>query len=174
MVRIVRVDHSAKAQVRWVIGSPTPGVVLVDVKIGNNSSVLPLHWRTGDWTKPPLDVELDPNSGEVLAVQFVLQDERVPRQEVEDLPDVGQGVPLFDIRGWPADRYSDFRQLVRVVRSKVDEMVLSIGSDRAVAGLSIDGRLMFAHDQSCRLCEIRIGPLSSEEWTTVDTRAFIG
>lgn len=44
--------------------------------VGQDASDAPLHWRAGDWSKPPLDVRLS-DVGAVESIQFVFQDESV-------------------------------------------------------------------------------------------------
>jgi hypothetical protein len=63
VLRLVGMEHEPQAMVAWRIESPTVGVVLFDVDVGAWGHPIPLHWRAGDWRKPPLDIQLDPRSG---------------------------------------------------------------------------------------------------------------
>ena len=69
----------------------------------------------GLWDKPPLDVSLAPD-GRLAAVQFVLQDERVPRDGGKQLAGDGTGGswPVFEVASWPDGRYLDEDELTPV------------------------------------------------------------
>lgn len=172
MLRVFSRSMEPVGEVSWRMESPVPGVVLIDVAVGSGGCPVPLHWRVGDWTKPPLDVSLTAE-GRIEAFQFVLQDERVEdelagRTEVTTRRSVAwAGAVTFAIERWPADRYLDERLEVSAERSGSDELVLRIG-DRLVeleyceAGLGL--LLGFDHDE---LVEIVLGPLSVEDWDSV-------
>lgn len=152
----------------WAIESPTPGVVIISVEIEGSRSLSPLHWRAGDWTKPPLDIELNPDHGAVQAVQIVLQDENVPRRATIASQDCVVGVPVVDVAGWPTDRYRDVRRSMQVARASTGELVIKLGALSVACRAGLPGSLMFGWDESSNLCEVVIGPLTSEGWDDID------
>src|SRR5918996_4765799 len=99
-------SESSRGEATWSIESPTPGVVLIDVNVVGANRRPPLHWRTGTWQKPPLDISLD-REGRLIGFQFVLQDERVKEGVATDLPAPKACWPIFDVANWPKDRYLD-------------------------------------------------------------------
>lgn len=149
------------------VESPVPGVVLIDVSLGGAGFPAPLHWRAGDWTKPPLDVSLTPD-GRVVGFQFVLQDERVPEEDVTAQRQVKwAGTPVFVVDGWPTDRYCDERLVVSPVRSLTGELVLRLGgAGPALEWGEVSAGLLFgfAGDQ---LVEIVVGALDTDDWASV-------
>ena len=158
--------------VTWAIESPTPGVVLVSVVIEGPRSVTPLHWRGGDWTKPPLDIEVNPTNGAVQALQVVLQDEHVQRGHLDSKAAGVAGIPVVEVTDWSEDRYRDVRCEVQVTRGPTDELVIRLGESPVASRSGASGLLMFGWDASVRLCEIVIGPLGRNEWDDID--AFAG
>jgi len=153
--------------VSWRVEIPVPGVVLIDVSVGSGGCAVPLHWRAGDWTKPPLDVSLSAQ-GRIEAVQFVLQDERVGRASMRmRCPVTQSGVAEFAVDDWAADRYRDERVEVSAARSGTDELVLRIGDpsvDLEYCRAGVGLLLGFDRDE---LAEIVLGPLSLEDWESV-------
>ena len=112
--------------IKWTIDCPTRGVVFLDVAVVQDASTVPLHWRAGNWTKPPLDLRLNEMGG-LESIQFAFQDESVDSGQ-SSLPDVSEvGLPTFDVHGWPADRYIDVRILVETVRLPSGELYTAIG-----------------------------------------------
>jgi len=156
----------------WAIESPTPGVVLVNVAIDGSRSLTPLHWRGGDWTKPPLDIEVNPTNGAVQGLQVVLQDERVQRGPLESEPERVVGIPVVELADWPEDRYKDVRCEVQVTRGPKNELVIRLGASPVVSRSGAPGRLTFGWDDTANLCELVIGPLEHHEWDDID--AFSG
>ena len=143
----------------------------MEAVLGSDGS--PLHWRAGLWDKPPLDVTMDAAGG-LLGVQFVLQDERVDRGgtlAVSAEPESGR--PVFDVEAWPADRYLDVETTVTALRTPEGLLVLRIGdvgaSDRVLA--VGEGLAVGLHEGA--LAEIRIGPLTGEDWEAIDAFSFV-
>jgi hypothetical protein len=121
------------------VNSPTRGVAIVDVKIGSSSTPTPLHWRAGDWTKPPLDVSFSLN-GQIESVQVVFQDESVMTAEGAAAVREEPGVPSFEIEQWPLDRYLDVQTGVRSARLASGELLVSIGeASRSGSFVSVRG-----------------------------------
>ncbi|SRR6266498_4411173 len=172
MLQVIGIADSRGHAATWAIESPTPGVVLVNVDVGGNKSSAPLHWRAGDWTKPPLDIEINPSDGTVQAIQFVLQDERARVTSVREISEWKDGTPVVNTAGWPDDRYRDVRCSMKAVRSPTDELVVSLGSRIFVTTTRVSGGMTFCWDDSARLCEIRLGSLTAEEWDVIN--AFSG
>lgn len=151
-----------------MIESPVPGVVNVNVEIEGPKSLTPLHWRAGDWTKPPLDIEVNPTTGAVQAVQLVLQDERVPSGTVTTTPEHTVGVPVVDVGDWPNGRYRDVRCDVEVVRGERNELVVRWGASVVAFRSGVRESLVFGWDESADLCELVIGPLDQRDWEDID------
>jgi hypothetical protein len=146
--------------------SPARGVAILDVTIGSTSTPAPLHWRAGDWKKPPFDVSLG-SDGRPESVQVVFQDEEIPMTDSLPSIDVEPGVPLFDVGGWPTDRYLDARAVVHAKRLPSGELAVSIGEDPANHWLGLGEGLQFGLDLSGEVVEIRIGPLDDEQWRVI-------
>jgi hypothetical protein len=167
MLRLVRTDPGSHHAI-WSIESPTPGVVLINLAIDGMSEPVPLHWRAGTWTKPPLDVELDAR-GRLVGLQFVLQDERVPVGEGSVLPERDTALPIFDVTAWPHDRYLDEKIPVVANRLRGGELALLIGDRLPLTkAIQIGSSLTLAFANSGRLAEIRLGPLSGDDWEAID------
>lgn len=160
------------ASATWAIESPVPGVVLINLEIAGPKSLTPLHWRGGDWTKPPLDIELNPMNGAVQALQLVLQDEHVSRGTAEAASEYAVGIPVVELTEWPNDRYRDVRCDVRVTRGETNELIVRLGASTVSSRTGVPGRVMFGWDESANLCELVIGPLESQDWEDID--AFSG
>src|SRR5439155_5966841 len=113
-IRLIRLEAS-EYPIGLSIEVPTKGVAILDVTVGSWRSRVPLHWRAGNWSKPPLDVALSPD-GELESIQLVLQDEAVNASD-ECLPALRHqeeaGRPAFDVDGWPPNRYFDVHTDVR-------------------------------------------------------------
>lgn len=172
-LRLARIELG-RHRAAWDVESPTRGVVLINVEVVGINERVPLHWRVGTWTKPPLDIHLD-REGRFVGFQFVLQDERVPEGNSPDLPTPTVGLPIFDIQHWPSGRYLDRESHVAVNRLPGRELLLQLGDDRPTrhvcllaSGLAIG----FASDGE--LNEIRLGPLPGENWDLIDAFAHPG
>ncbi len=161
------VEPDETAAIRWTLDCPARGVVTLDVAVGQETSGAPLHWRAGDWTKPPLDLRLSA-SGSVESIQFVFQDEAVaPGESV--LPSRSEiGSPTFDVTTWPEDRYVDARLPVRTFRLATGELYAAIGEGRPERSMSVTCGLRFGFDSSDQLVGIALGPLTDDEWRMVD------
>lgn len=164
--------HAPSSAATWAIECPSPGVVLINVEIEGSNSLAPLHWRTGDWTKPPLDIEVNPSDGAVQAIQVVLQDENVPLGALRAGHEGAVGIPLVDVEGWPDDRYRDVRCSVELARATTGELIVTFGELGSTSHAGLPGSLVFGWDGSGHLCEIVIGPLTPEDWDDID--AFTG
>jgi hypothetical protein len=157
----------------WSIETPTPGVVLIDVAIGGQQTPVPLHWRVGTWVKPPLDLSLD-HEGHLVGMQFVLQDERVQAGQWSVLPDEEIAVPVFNVENWPAERYRDETMAVGASRLSGGELALRIGeAGDLTRACRTKGGLLVAFGADDSLAEIRLGPLSSEDWEAIDAFSFV-
>jgi hypothetical protein len=106
MIKLQCVDIR-QISVRREIVKPTEGVILLNVFVGGPYPLQPpLHWLVGNWKKPPLDIEIDPQEGSVRALQFVIQDERFfPLVSVPVTVKDYLGIPKIDIADWPSNRY---------------------------------------------------------------------
>jgi hypothetical protein len=170
LARIERVPCDAY----WSIESPTPGVVLIDVHVAAIEESVPLHWRTGTWTKPPLDISLD-REGRLVGFQFVLQDERLREGTSSDLPSPEVGLPVFNIEDWPPDRYADESSPVDCVRLAGGELQLRLADEFSVRHVcQIGSGLFMAFGDDGGLRAIRLGPLSVEDWEAIDAFSHAG
>jgi len=164
------VEPAEAPAIHWTLNCPTRGVVILDVAVGQDASDAPLHWRAGDWSKPPLDVRLS-DVGAVESIQFVFQDESVNAGEVVMPAEVEVGLPTFDVGEWPADRYSDARVDVRTLRLPSGELYAAIGDGQPERSVSVTWGLRFGFDSSDQLVGIALGPLTADEWQLVEASA---
>ena len=169
MIRLARVESQPRLP-HWRIEVPTLGVVLIDVSLGVAHDPPPLHWMCGDGRKPPLDVVLA-ESGSLLELQFVLQDERVP--EVDSAPpvvDSREGLPVFDTEDWPHDRHRVERTPVSCGRAPGGELWLRIGgTGRPVRAIQPGPGLTLRFAEGAYLAEVVVGPLTLDDWDAIDT-----
>jgi hypothetical protein len=145
---------------------------LINVDVAGPRSLTPLHWRAGEWTEPPIDIEVNPDDGAIQAVQVVLQDEWAGMRVPPSSQDAVSGLPLVAFADWPTDGYWDVRCRVAVARAGTGELIVDLGDRGAVSYAGQLGSLLFGWDASGELCQIVIGPLSSEDWD--DVNAFSG
>jgi len=171
MLLIKSIDEAEEdPSAHWTLDCPTRGVVIVDVGVGSNASAAPLHWRAGDWTKPPLDLRLS-EQGLIESIQFVFQDESVEVQEIP-LPSASEfGLPTFDVSDWPDDRYLDARVVVKTMRLVSGELYAAIGNAEVDRAVSAAHGLRLEFDSAGQLVGIAVGPLSDDEWQLVDAAA---
>jgi hypothetical protein len=151
------------------VDSPTKSVATVDVKIGAQTPA-PLHWRGGDWTKPPLDIALS-SDGYVESIQVVFQDEEVAMADWKVATQIELGVPAFEIDEWPTNRYLDVRIGVRTIRLASGELLVSIGDEDAVRLFRPGDGLALGLDASGRLVQVLVGPFDAEHWRLLGAAA---
>lgn len=161
---------SASTSVRWTMDCPAQGVVILDVAVGGAASPAPLHWRAGDWRKPPLDVRLS-DHGLLESVQFVFQDESVDIGKVVTPSETMRGLPVFDVMGWPEGRYSDARMEVETVRLTTGELYVATGRGRPERSVLVGDGLRLVVDSTGRLVGIALGPLAADEWQMLEASA---
>jgi hypothetical protein len=166
MPRAVGIEPYVGRPASWSIECPVPGVVLINLNLVSALHPAPLHWRVGNWRKPPLDIEIEPSSGSLQAIQFALQDEQVPLVAVASLPTGKSGLPVFDTADWPTDRYLDVRGQVAAIRTPADELGLVVSSEETTSTSQIPG-LVLGYDRNSSIHEIRIGPLPDEDWDAI-------
>jgi hypothetical protein len=170
--------------VREII-NPTDSVAIVNVTVGppDHLSRPNLHWRAGQWQKPPVDIEINPVDGRLQAIQLVLQDELFPTWSLS-LPEQAQaGLPCVDRQPWGPDPHSwdeinqsyidetleipigwgsgdtlwvSFGPIpARAVAQVVDEpLILLVASDRRWVGI---GLTALTPDEHARIERARIG-----------------
>lgn len=156
--------------VTWHVDCPAPGVVIVDVALGDGGVDVPLHWRSGDWSKPPLDVRLS-TEGEVQGIQLVFQDEVIEEGEAVPPSDIVVGVPTFDVAAWPADRYHDVRVPVSVRRLPSGHLYAVIGDSSPSSSVTVAPALRFDLDDVDHLAGIAVGPLTDDDWHVIEASA---
>lgn len=155
--------------VKWDLDCPARGVVILDITVGGSVSSAPLHWRAGDWTKPPLDIRLS-GEGAIESIQFVFQDEVIEENDVIPPTNVETGVPRFDVDAWPSNRYSDARVSVKTMRLPSGELYAKIGDANPSRSVSATWGLRFDFDTD-QLAGIVLGPLTSDEWQVIEASA---
>lgn len=153
--------------------SPTAGVVVLNARVPGAITPAPLHWRAGDWTKPPLDIYLAPD-GRLELVEVVFQDEALelvnrPAPVPEEI-----GLPLFDATGWPDDRYRDVRVDLRITRLPTDHIVIEAGHLPPSRWIRVTSVLAMGLSADLRLAEIMIGPLSAHQLGEIEVAASDG
>lgn len=170
MLRLLRQDLPLP-EVSLSIESPVPGVVLVDAVLDRHEA--PLHWRAGLWDKPPLDVSLRPD-GRLVGVQFVLQDEKVPRGDgpPPSSGESGGGWPVFEVRSWPEKRYVDEKIAVSFERAAAS-LVLGIGSEPVGRWVRAGTALSVGLNASDEVVGMVFGPLDAENWNAIDAFSSI-
>ena len=166
MLRMVGIEPYSGRPVSWSIECPVPGVVLINLNLVSALHPAPFHWRVGTWRKPPLDIEIEPSSGCLQAIQFALQDEQVPLVAVASLPAGKSGLPVFDTGDWPIDRYLDVHGQVTAIRTPADQLGLFVSSGETTSTSQIPG-LVLGYDHNSNVHEIRIGPLADEDWDAI-------
>lgn len=156
-------------EVSWVLDCPAHGVAILDVEVGPQSPT-PLHWRGGDWAKPPLDVRLNGEGG-LESIQFVFHDESVEPGEAPLTLTSASARPVFDVAAWPQDRYRDARLRVAVKRLPSDLLYAWIGDSQPREAISLAGGLQLQFDTGRALVGIAVGPLSAMEWQLIGSAA---
>jgi hypothetical protein len=169
-LRLRAISHDEGiAPVDITVGSPASGVAILDLKVDSQQTEVPLHWRAGDWVKPPLDVALT-RAGQIQGIQVVLQDEAVEMSATSRAQDEF-GIPSFEVDDWPADRYSDFRVKVKLRRMLSGEFIATIGSSIVTRYISVDNKLKLGLDFDDYLVSIIVGPLAADQWHVLETAA---
>lgn len=169
---LVLADYAlgADSPVCWAVESPVRGVVNVDVTVGDGSGGAPLHFRIGDWSKPPVDVSIGAD-GAVQGVQIVLQDEAVMRSvEPSEVRDAPMARVCFEVADWPDARYRDERGEVVLGRGPDGVLIVSVSDGEVGRYWRVgDGLVLgFSGEQ---LSELRIGPLVATEWEIIEGSA---
>lgn len=169
MLKLANYESSPGLPVSWLLDSPARGVTTIDVTIGDGVGGAPLHFRVGDWSKPPIDIVLD-EDGSIAGVQIVLQDETVPPVVASGVSDIPMAHLVFEVDGWPDNRYKDQRAEVSLGREREGLLVVSIGESEAKSYWQLGNGLTVGCSEQT-LCELRVGPLTPTEWATVDRAA---
>jgi len=153
----------------WTIECPVPGVVIINVTVGRSLTPVPLHWRAGTWEKPPLDVFLN-EEGQLVGMQFVIQDEHLELGFGEMPVKAKTGAPRFDVSFWPTDRYKDETISVSAKRVPGGELVLHIGDKEPIRqSYETSPGFVLSFGRSDQLMRIQIGPLTSDDWADIDS-----
>jgi hypothetical protein len=167
MIRLTSVSP-APASVTRHIDSPCRGVVLLDYALAAGG--VALHWRAGDWSKPPLDVSVDPATGRLVALQYVLQDERLPvLGPISQSADRREGVPIFDLSAWaPDERYVDEVASVSAGWVSSTDMVIRLAEARA-AGVecAVSPELSLLFEAGGMLVAVLMRSITDEEKGTI-------
>jgi hypothetical protein len=108
-LRLLRIEP-VDVHLRREVSSPAPGVAIIDIvtepEIGRSHT--PLHWRVGDWRKPPIDISIRPDTGAFESIQIVFQDEHIrPCNSSAQSAQAQIGLPLLVVHDVPESRYVD-------------------------------------------------------------------
>src|SRR5689334_17035156 len=115
MLKVVQIEH-LPAKVMREVTNAAQGIVLIDCGIVRDEEseeplLVLLHWRAGDWKKPPIDIALDEDTGHFQSLQLVLQDETIERNTLlsTDLGTLApeEGLPVFELLPWSDEDYID-------------------------------------------------------------------
>ncbi|MDV6014778.1 hypothetical protein [Haloechinothrix sp. LS1_15] len=161
-------DMEADARLSLTIDNPTSkGVAIVDLEFLNIECWTPNHWRAGKWDKPPLDIAVSPDAGQICSIQFVFQDECTSLMEnPDDLELYNGGIPVVDLSPWSDDRYHDVHRDVQAFRTESDCLVLSLGSG-VVNKFVCSQDLSVGLGSNSELLKLYIGPLSESDWSLI-------
>ncbi|MGH2511005.1 MAG: hypothetical protein ACRDHZ_26885 [Ktedonobacteraceae bacterium] len=111
MLKVAEIERLPATMTREIT-SPAQGLVLIDCQCARNAEneeplPVPLHWRIGDWSKPPIDIALDEDTGHFQSLLLVLQDEIIKRRALPDVdlasPTSELGIPIFARTPWNND-----------------------------------------------------------------------
>jgi hypothetical protein len=155
------------AQDSLSVTSPVRGVAVVDLSIGSQSAV-PLHWRAGDWSKPPIDLAVSAD-GYLESLQIVLQDEDASLPSTVQITESLPWTVKVHTEEWPENRYRDAIMPINIRRTDIGELVISLGDEPLIGEshrVSPRLRVIVMHNE---LRGLLIGPMSIDEWDTVST-----
>jgi hypothetical protein len=152
----------------WTLDCPAIGAVVLNVRVGyRTASNAPLHWRAGDWSKPPLDMRMS-SIGDIEGVQFVFQDESI-FSNTDPFPATAEvGVPVFDVHAWPDDRYLDTLVNVHTFRVPTGELCATIGEVPPKRVISSARGLRIAFAATGELAGFEVGPFSRDDWLMIE------
>lgn len=166
MLRLLRVEDRA-VKVSRRLENPATGVALINCTLNVSAQGPPLHWRVGNWKKPPIDIEIDPTDGHLSALQVVLQDEGIAegvlwKTEMKKI----SGIPFFDLAIWPPKgRYLDEHSEPVIARSPSGDLWCAFERfpSQACSECAIDHSLVVYFDSADRLIGFGLRGVSSFE-----------
>ena len=82
-----------------------------------------------------------------------------------------RGLPVFDVQGWPAGRYSDTRMEMEILRLGTGELYAAIGDGWPEKSVLVGEGLSLVVDSAGRLVGILLGPLTAAEWRMLEASA---
>jgi hypothetical protein len=166
-LRLLRVEP-ATVHVSRSIEAPTAGVAILELGMEHEGgrSLAPLHWRIGDWQKPPLDISLHPSSGALEEVQIVFQDERIEPGWLHPAPDelLGPGLPYLMPESLTGSRYIDVRGEVTAVRNDATIQIMWGHSSALLATILVSQDFRLYIDRDHLLTGFEIGRITVDEW----------
>ncbi|HEU5375400.1 MAG TPA: hypothetical protein VFV38_08180 [Ktedonobacteraceae bacterium] len=178
MLKTVEIEQLS-VQVIREITSPAQGVVLIDCRIAREEEdeeplTVPLHWRVGDWSKPPIDIALDADTGRFQSLQLVLQDETIERR-VQPAIDVATltsetGIPVFERTLWNnGERYADERlQPTPSWEGQSGLLVMFVPVPALIIrACLVDKSLMFLLDERDEIIGFQLNQITREEKRTI-------
>jgi hypothetical protein len=92
-----------------------------------------------------------------------------------DLPSTEVGLPIFDTDSRPSDRYIDEESSVSAIRLAGGELVVRLGNEqplRRICQVGSDLFMGFSDDRVLK--EVRLGPLSADDWEDIDAFSHAG
>lgn len=178
MLKIVEIEQ-LPARVLREITSPAQGLVLIDCQLSIKEEneeplAVPLHWRAGDWSKPPIDIALDEDTGRFQSLQFVLQDEVIERGTLPgiDLATLTSetGVPIFERGLWSDDEhYADERLQPISTWERQNDLLMVFTSQPAqvTKACLVDDSLAFLLNEQNEIIGFQLNQITREEKRTI-------
>ncbi|GLV58223.1 hypothetical protein KDH_50560 [Dictyobacter sp. S3.2.2.5] len=180
MLEVLEIEQ-LQTKVAREITSPAQGVVLINCQVVTDETKdeeneadlsVPLHWRAGDWSKPPIDIALDADTGQFQSLQLVLQDETIGRTTLlsAEMAASSEGRPIFARTAWRNDeRYIDER--LQPTQSWVEHgsllVVFPLPPVQTTQICQVDDSLAFLLNEQNEVIGFRLDHITSEEKRTI-------
>jgi hypothetical protein len=176
MLKVVEIKD-IQVRVAREITSPAQGVVLIDCLLTTDEekkepSPVPFHWRAGDWSKPPIDITLEADTGRFQSLQLVLQDETITRTTLlsAESTEPSKGIPIFARADWSNnERYID-EHLQPMLSWEGPDNLLVVFTPTPVQvtqTCQVDASLMFLLNEQSEVIGFRLDQVTSEEKRTI-------
>ena len=178
MLKAVEIERLPAKVVREIT-SPAQELVLIDCQLARAEDdeepppVL-LHWRTGDWSKPPLDIALDEDTGRFQSLQLAIQEEAIERKMLPgvDLATLASetGIPVFESTRWgDDDRYIDENLQPILSWEEPSDLLVVFGPSpvQITRACSVDASLAFLFNEQDEIVGVRLNQITHEEKRTI-------
>jgi hypothetical protein len=178
MLKIVEIER-VPAKVTREVTNLAQGVVLIDCRLTTDEEneeplSVPLHWRAGDWSKPPIDIALDAETGHLRSLELILQDEIIEHKtllstELADI-DIDRGTPIFERTLWSDDeRYVDETLMPTLSWGEQNSLLVVLVSPpvRVARTCLVDSSLVFLLNEQNEIIGFRLNQITREEKSTI-------